>query len=339
MSRAVPTPSSSELPIIRTARFGETALTSAPIPNSRGPRVKQRLRPPRSVSLLHGIIRTAMIRRKSVIAACTPSTVVSRSCVMSLIITFMFEPAKLQMNCASASGARKRRRAATSIGVAPAVMRAPCSARRAWGQRPARRPGAQGCAHDPVAGAYRPIGVLRAGPRPTPARRSRHRSALRARLLRCEADLAVRLEHGEADILERADLLQARLGLELLGRHPLPAQVALEDAPVDDQHDRLALQDGPQPPHAVAEPGGEDGEERDRRDDRRRAGQGVVALSDALLDEVAHDDEQDHVERLHRAELAPADRTRDPEDQEEDEDGAEDEVHGRLAWGTTRAGR
>ena len=29
---------------------------------------------------------------------------------MSLIITFMFEPAKLQMNCASASGARKRRR-------------------------------------------------------------------------------------------------------------------------------------------------------------------------------------------------------------------------------------
>jgi hypothetical protein len=30
--------------------------------------------------------------------------------VMSLIITFMFEPAKLQMNCASASGARNRRR-------------------------------------------------------------------------------------------------------------------------------------------------------------------------------------------------------------------------------------
>ena len=32
---------------------------------------------------------------------------------MSLIITFMFEPAKLQMNCASASGARNRRRSAT----------------------------------------------------------------------------------------------------------------------------------------------------------------------------------------------------------------------------------
>jgi hypothetical protein len=38
--------------------------------------------------------------------------IVSRSSVMSLIITFMFEPAKLQMNSASASGARKLRRSA-----------------------------------------------------------------------------------------------------------------------------------------------------------------------------------------------------------------------------------
>ena len=43
------------------------------------------------------------------IVVCTPLTVVSRSWLMSLIITFMFEPAKLQMNCASASGARSRR--------------------------------------------------------------------------------------------------------------------------------------------------------------------------------------------------------------------------------------
>ena len=60
--------------------------------------MKQRLRPQRSVSLLQGIMRIAMISRNSVIAACTPCTVVSRSSVMSLIITFMFEPAKLQMN-------------------------------------------------------------------------------------------------------------------------------------------------------------------------------------------------------------------------------------------------
>jgi hypothetical protein len=55
-------------------------------------------------------MRIAMISRNRVIAACTPCTVVSRSSVMSLIITFMFEPAKLQMNWASASGARKLRR-------------------------------------------------------------------------------------------------------------------------------------------------------------------------------------------------------------------------------------
>src|SRR4051812_9796512 len=89
---------------------GEAALTRAPIPYRTSPAVKQRLRPQRSVSLLAGIMRTAMINRNSVIAACTPVTVVSRSSVMSLIITFMFEPAKLQMNCASASGARNARR-------------------------------------------------------------------------------------------------------------------------------------------------------------------------------------------------------------------------------------
>ena len=66
--------------------------------------MKQRLRPQRSVSLLHGIIRIAMISKNSVIAVCTPLTVVSRSSLMSVIITFMFEPAKLQMNWASASG-------------------------------------------------------------------------------------------------------------------------------------------------------------------------------------------------------------------------------------------
>ena len=45
-----------------------------------------------------------MISRNSVIAVCTPFTVVFRSSLMSVIITFMFEPAKLQMNWASASG-------------------------------------------------------------------------------------------------------------------------------------------------------------------------------------------------------------------------------------------
>ncbi|MEU4508676.1 hypothetical protein AB0G05_04195 [Nonomuraea wenchangensis] len=55
---------------------------------------------------------TAMTSRNSVIVPCTPRTVVFRSAPMSLIITFMFEPAKLQMNWARASGASGRRGAA-----------------------------------------------------------------------------------------------------------------------------------------------------------------------------------------------------------------------------------
>ena len=70
------------------------------------PSVKQRLRPHRSVSFPPGIMKAAITNRNTVIATCTPCTVVSRSSLMSVIITFMFEPAKLQMNCASASGKR-----------------------------------------------------------------------------------------------------------------------------------------------------------------------------------------------------------------------------------------
>ena len=66
--------------------------------------MKQRLRPQMSVSLLPGIMSAAMNSRKSVIAACTPCTVVPRSLLMLPIATFMFEPAKLQMNWARARG-------------------------------------------------------------------------------------------------------------------------------------------------------------------------------------------------------------------------------------------
>src|SRR3954471_6012073 len=57
-----------------------------------------------------------MISRNNVIAVCTPLTVVSRSSLMSLIITFMFEPAKLQMNCARASGRISRRADRAGLG-------------------------------------------------------------------------------------------------------------------------------------------------------------------------------------------------------------------------------
>jgi hypothetical protein len=121
----VPTPSRTEFPRISTPRFGEAALIRAPIPYSTRPSVKQRLRPQRSLSLLQGIMRIAMINKNKVIAAWTPCTVVSRSSVMSLIITFMFEPAKLQMNCASASGARNLRRETAEIADAGSALARP----------------------------------------------------------------------------------------------------------------------------------------------------------------------------------------------------------------------
>ena len=62
-----------------------------------------------SVSLLPGIISAAMHSRNSVIAVCTPWTVVSRSLLMLVIATFMFEPAKLAMNWVRASGISIRR--------------------------------------------------------------------------------------------------------------------------------------------------------------------------------------------------------------------------------------
>ena len=54
------------------------------------PSTKHRLRPQMSVSLLPGIISAAIVRVNSVIAVCTPATVVPRSLAIALIATFMF---------------------------------------------------------------------------------------------------------------------------------------------------------------------------------------------------------------------------------------------------------
>lgn len=53
------------------------------------PQTKQFLRPQISVSLLPGIMRDAIVRVNSVIAAWTPITFVPRSVEIALIATFM----------------------------------------------------------------------------------------------------------------------------------------------------------------------------------------------------------------------------------------------------------
>ncbi len=56
------------------------------------------LQPQRSVSLPQRIIRAAVTSKNKVMQTCTPWTVGCRSAPMSVIMTFMFEPATLQMN-------------------------------------------------------------------------------------------------------------------------------------------------------------------------------------------------------------------------------------------------
>jgi hypothetical protein len=102
--------------------------------------MRQRLRPQISVSLLPGIISAAMHNRNSVIAVCTPCTVVSRSLLMLVIATFMFEPAKLAMNCVRASGISICRgdtpdACAGGLSVAPAWPSAMYQTERANGRR------------------------------------------------------------------------------------------------------------------------------------------------------------------------------------------------------------
>jgi hypothetical protein len=87
----------------------------------------RRLRPKISVSLLPGIINAAIHSRNSVIAVCTPCTVVPRSLLMLLIDTFMLDPAKLATNCVAPAGpasAEARPRGVSyrprQVGVAPA---------------------------------------------------------------------------------------------------------------------------------------------------------------------------------------------------------------------------
>jgi hypothetical protein len=81
-----------------------------------------------------------MISRNRVIVVWTPFTVVSRSSLMSLIITFMFDPAKLQMNCASASGRINLRAEASGRSVVVAwVTRRGTLSHAPWSPRPAHR--------------------------------------------------------------------------------------------------------------------------------------------------------------------------------------------------------
>src|SRR5947208_8249367 len=73
------------------------------------------------------------------------------------------------------------------------------------------------------------------------------RNSVRRLILLDKADLAARLEDSPADLVERVDLLVARLGGDLLLRQAIPPQVLLDHLAVLDQDQWLSLQHGPQP--------------------------------------------------------------------------------------------
>ena len=69
-------------------------------------------------------------------------------------------------------------------------------------------------------------------------------------------------------------------------------------------------------------------ENGDRPDREKRAGERVIVLRQALLHRVAEHDQQDQVERLERRQLSPADHPHQHVEKDEDEDAAENDVHG-----------
>ena len=104
ISSAVPTPSKIEFPMMSTPRPGDTALDERADPVEVSPMVKHRFRPHRSVNLPPGNHQRRHHQQEQRDRDLHAVDGRVRSSLMSVIITFMFEPAKLQMNCASASG-------------------------------------------------------------------------------------------------------------------------------------------------------------------------------------------------------------------------------------------
>ena len=97
---------------------------------------------------------------------------------------------------------------------------------------------------------------------------------------------------------DRGDLLPACLFFDIAMGEAFPAQVPLDQAPVLNEDDGLAFGDQSRSSGSKRQPADRHGEQRDGRDDDQGAGDRVITLGDALLDEVTKYDEQDQVKRL-----------------------------------------
>ena len=121
---------------------------------------------------------------------------------------------------------------------------------------------------------------------------------------------------------------------EQFGREPMPSKIATDQLPVVDQYDGTSLEQRPHRLEAVAEIGTEHLQHGERRDHDDRAGHGVVVLRQALLDRIAHHDEQHQVDRRKRRQLAPSHCAHHQDDEQVEHDRANRDVH-RASYGTS----
>src|SRR3954462_8105927 len=192
--------------MVSVVRFCASAATRAPVPYTARPAMKQTLRPQMSVSLLPGIISAAIVSVNSVMVVWIPVTEVSRSLAIVEIATFMLDPAKLQMNCASAKG--RTRAPAAVVALTPAVRESVMIASPGQSWRRMRRspsPGSHEAGFEPAAEPS--SWFLRASPR------SAERSHPRARALAqrgVEADRGVDHCEMRERLREVSDLLHGQ---------------------------------------------------------------------------------------------------------------------------------
>src|SRR6188508_1227909 len=132
-----------------------------------------------------------------------------------------------------------------------------------------------------------------------------------------EADLAVRLEHGETDAVDPVEPLEPCLREQFALGDPLAAEVLRQQLAVLDEDHRLAVEQRPQARELERAVRDRHRHQRDRAASEHQPRDGEVVLRDSLLDEVADHHEQEQVERLHRRQLAPADDAREQEHERE----------------------
>ena len=120
--------------------------------------------------------------------------------------------------------------------------------------------------------------------------------------------------------------LRARF-VEFAVGHALTAHDVLESATFVHDDEGLAFEDGPGSLEAEDEVGLGEDQQGDRADREDGGGDRRVVLSDALLNEVSDDEEQDELEGSHFAELAFAERAEYEPNEQIHESSADNDVH------------